>query len=168
MEGRRADLGTWSGGEQICAHGGAEGRSVAVDGGFAEGGHNEGHLQRVKPQQVHFLHKGSQVGAENKRPRGEQVPNADVHDSSVDSGREDAVFEAATEESGVPSVLNQVIVHPRESKMGHKLQNEGVQQFLNHSFIDSESDRSSNNDSQYREYGYDEDTRGVDKHPKNH
>ncbi|KOM58226.1 hypothetical protein LR48_Vigan11g126000 [Vigna angularis] len=59
--------------------------------------------KRVKPQQLHFLHKGSQVGAENKRPRGEQVPNADVRDSGVDSGGEDAVFEAATEESGFPS-----------------------------------------------------------------
>ncbi|WVY91977.1 hypothetical protein V8G54_037491 [Vigna mungo] len=35
---------------------------------FGLKGHSEGHLQRVKPQQLHFLHKGSQVGAENKRP----------------------------------------------------------------------------------------------------
>ncbi|XP_047151380.1 TATA-binding protein-associated factor 2N-like [Vigna umbellata] len=42
MEGRRADLGTWRGREQICAHEGAEGRSVTSgeppeDGGFVEG-----------------------------------------------------------------------------------------------------------------------------------
>jgi len=51
---------------------------------FGHKGHSEGHLQRVKPQQLHFLQGGSQVEAENQRPRGEQVPNAGVRDSGVE------------------------------------------------------------------------------------
>ncbi|KOM50153.1 hypothetical protein LR48_Vigan08g098000 [Vigna angularis] len=44
--GWRADLGAWRGGGQICAYGGAEGRSVTSgepteDGGFVEGGRVE-------------------------------------------------------------------------------------------------------------------------------
>ncbi|KOM38756.1 hypothetical protein LR48_Vigan03g213800 [Vigna angularis] len=45
--------------KQICTHGGAEGRSVAVDGGFAEGGHNEGHLQSFFVFASKFLHPSS-------------------------------------------------------------------------------------------------------------